>query len=66
MTRRSPIDIDEMTTTKSFILTIRQVQWIRDQTADLRETTGKGNESVVLRRVLDRAIAESAAEAVPA
>lgn len=60
MPATASIDIDDMTTTKSFILTIRQVQWIRNQSAQLRQETGSGNESVVLRRLLDRAMASTA------
>ena len=52
----TPIDLDGMTTTKSFILTLRQVQWIREETARRKEAGGKANESVVVRDALDAAI----------
>jgi hypothetical protein len=59
---RASKELEEMTTTASFILTIGQVRWINEETERIKALPDgpKGfNRSVLVRQILDRAMSAS-------
>lgn len=57
MDREQLTDLEELDTTMSFVVKVRQKAWIKGQTAKRREADRKASDSQIVREILDAAIA---------